>query len=48
MSVWANKKIEKLLRVWCCEVMTFSEIEVKIKLRCNMCDNATAEEKCDV
>ncbi len=48
MSVWVNKKIKKLLRVWCCEVMTFLRAEIKIKLRCNMCDDITAEKECDM
>jgi len=46
MSVWVNKKIKKLLKVWCYEVMIFLRIKIKIKLKCNVCDNITAEEEC--
>ncbi len=48
MSVWANKKIKKLLRVQCYEVMTFLRAETKMKLRYNVCDDTITEEKCDV
>ncbi len=48
MSVWVNKKIKKSLRVWCYEVTIFLEIEIKTKLRCNVCNDITAEEKCDI
>ena len=48
MSVWANKKVKKLLRVWCYEVMTFLRTETKMKLRCNVCDDTITEEKCDM
>jgi len=43
-----NKKIKKLLRVQCYEVMTFLEIEMKMKLRHNVYDNATVKEKYNV
>ncbi len=46
MSVWVNKKIKKLSRIQCCEVTILLEIEIKTKLKCNVCDDATAEEKC--
>ncbi len=48
MSVWVNKKIEKLLRVWCCEVITFLRTEIKTELRCNMYNDVIAEEKCNI
>ncbi len=46
MSAWVNKKIEKLLRIWCCEVMIFLRVEIKTKLRHNVYDDAAAEKKC--
>ena len=48
MSVWANKRVEKLLRVWCCEVMTFLRAEMKTELRCNVYDDVIVKEECDV
>ncbi len=48
MSMWINKKIEKLLRIWCHEVMISLRAEMKTELRCNVCDNVTMKEKCDV
>ena len=48
MSVWINKKVKKLLRVQYYEVTTFLRIEAKIKLRCNVYDDATAKKKCCV
>ncbi len=40
-----NKRIEKLLRVWCYEVMIFLESEITIELRCNVCNDAIIEER---
>ena len=48
MSMWVNKKVKKLLRVWCYEVMTFLETEIKTELKCNVCDDATAEEEYNI
>ncbi len=47
MSVWANKRIKKSLRVWCYEVMTSLRAEMKTELRCNVCNDVTVKEKCD-
>ncbi len=46
MSVWANKKVKKLLRIWCYEITTSLRTEIKIKLRHNVYDDTTAEEEC--
>jgi len=48
MSVWVNKRIEKLLKIWCCEVMTFLRAKIKTELRYNVCNDVTVEEECDV
>ncbi len=48
MLMWVNKKIEKLLRVWCYEVIISLKTEVKTELRCNVCDNITVKEECDI
>jgi len=37
-----------LLRVQCYEVTTFSETETKMKLRCNVHDDVTVKEKCNI
>ncbi len=46
MSVWVNKRVEKLLRVWCCEVMISLRTETKTELRHNMCDDIIVKEEC--
>ena len=48
MSVWVNKRIKKLLRVWCYEVTTSLRAEMKTELRHNVCNDITVKEKCDV
>ncbi len=48
MSAWANKKVKKLLRIWCYEVMILLEAEMKTKLRYNVYNNVTVKEKCNV
>ncbi len=48
MSVWANKKIKKLLRVQCYEVTTSLKVEVKTELRHNVCDEITVKEKYNI
>jgi len=46
MSVWVNKKIKKLLRIQCCEVMTFLRIEMKTELRYNVYNDVIVKEEC--
>ena len=48
MSAWVNKRIEKLLRVWHCEVMIFLRTEIKIELRCNVCNDIIIKEECNI
>jgi len=45
MSVWANKKIKKSLKIQHYEVMISLRAEMKMKLRCNVYDDVTAEER---
>ncbi len=48
VPVWVNKKVEKLLRIWYYEVIISLRAETKMKLRHNVCNDATVKEKCDV
>jgi len=40
--------MKKLLRIWYYEVMISLKAEMKTELRCNVCDETTAEKECDV
>jgi len=40
--------MKKLLKIQYYEAATSLRVEIKIKLRCNVCDETTVKEKCDV
>ncbi len=46
MSIWANKRVKKLLRVQYYKVMILLETEIKTELRCNVYDDVIIKERC--